>query len=158
MISAVDTNILLDVLIPDEQYMEGSKKLLDVYLEKGRLIVSEIVYAELASQFETGVDLDMFLSETGIRLVGSNEKALHLAGERWVRYARKKSREVHCPQCGKQVTIACSNCGSAVSVRQKMLSDFIIGAHALVHADVLLSRDRGVYKTYFSDLEVVSPE
>lgn len=31
-----------------------------------------------------------------------------------------------------------------------------IGAHALVHADCLLSRDLGVYKSHFGDLKVVS--
>ena len=35
------------------------------------------------------------------------------------------------------------------------LVDFIIGAHALEHADCILSRDLGMYKTYFSDLKVV---
>lgn len=156
MISAVDTNILLDILIPDEQHITGSKKLLDVYIEKGRLIICEIVYAELASQFVSGVDLSRFLSETGIRLVSSNDKSLHLAGERWVRYTRGRSLDIHCSQCGKRLSLSCSHCGSLVSLRQKVLSNFIIGAHALVHADILLSRDRVVYKTYFSDLKVVN--
>ena len=158
MISAVDTNILLDILIPDEEHMQGSKRLLEAHLEKGSLIISEIVYAELASQFISGADLSRFFSETGIRLVNSNEKSLQLAGERWVRYARGKSRDIHCSQCGKRLSLSCPHCGFVVSLRQKVLSDFLIGAHALVHADILLSRDRGVYRTYFSDLNVVRSE
>jgi len=156
MTGAVDTNILLDILVPDERHMRESKKLLETYLGKGRLIICEIVYAELASQFLSSGDLISFLSETGIRLAASNEKSLHIAGERWVRYSRKKERDIHCPQCGRKADLSCPYCGSGISMRQKVLSDFIIGGHALVHADILLSRDRGVYKTYFSDLAIVS--
>jgi hypothetical protein len=36
MIAAVDTNILLDILIPDENYLKSSKALLDRYIEKGQ--------------------------------------------------------------------------------------------------------------------------
>ena len=43
MISAVDTNILLDMLIPNEEHMKGSKSLLEDCLEKGRLVICEIV-------------------------------------------------------------------------------------------------------------------
>lgn len=39
--------------------------------------------------------------------------------------------------------------------RLHVLADFQIGAHALVHSDSLLSRDLGIYKTYFKDLRVV---
>ena len=39
--------------------------------------------------------------------------------------------------------------------RLHVLGDFLIAAHALVHADCILSRDLGIYKAYFSDLKVV---
>ena len=43
-----------------------------------------------------------------------------------------------------------------VTRRQIVLSDFLIGAHALEQADCLLSRDLGIYKSNFSDLKVIS--
>lgn len=154
MITAVDTNILLDILIPDKEFLQSSKALLDGYSEKGQLIISETVYAELASQFGSQKDINDFLSDTGIKVVYSNEKSLCLAAERWKVYAarRKKKNKLQCPQCGENVTALCSKCNKPLLFRQHIISDFIVGAHALTYAKRLLSRDRGFYKTYFKDL------
>jgi hypothetical protein len=51
MITAVDTNIILDILIPDEPFGESSKQLLDRHLSEGKLILCEVVFAELAAYF-----------------------------------------------------------------------------------------------------------
>lgn len=158
MISAVDTNVLLDILIPDEQHAVPSKRVLETYLEKGRLVISEVVYAELAAQFLSEKELRHFLSDTGINLVCSTEKSLFMAGVRWVEYSRSRGRSIHCSRCGKQVRPSCQHCGAAISMRQRVLSDFIIGAHALAHADILLSRDRGIYKAHFQDLKVIGAD
>ena len=41
MITAVDTNIILDILIPDEPFRESSKNLLDLQISKGKLVLCE---------------------------------------------------------------------------------------------------------------------
>lgn len=154
MITAVDTNILLDILIPDEVHVSSSKKLLDEHLSKGQLIICELVYAELASQFSDEQELREFFSDTGIRLMPSNKEILCLAGKAWKEYSRNRKIAFQCPVCGKAIRITCPECKSAVKFRQHIISDFIIGAHALVHAKMLLSRDRGFYMTYFKDLKL----
>jgi predicted nucleic acid-binding protein len=127
---------------------------IDTYIGQGQLIISEVVYAELACQFASESELKDFLSSTSIKLVHSNEKTLALAGERWKGYSKRRKKELQCSECGKFVTVHCVNCESIISSRQRMVSDFMIGAHALVHAELLLSRDRGYYKTYFKDVNV----
>ena len=155
MIAAIDTNILLDILIPDETFFASSKELLDRYVSKGQLIIGELVYAELASQFADQQELRTFLSDTGIRLVPSNPDVLYLAGRAWKKYSRTRKTALQCPSCGKTIPVICPACKSALKIRQHIISDFLIGAHASVHAELLLSRDRGFYKTHFKDLKIV---
>jgi predicted nucleic acid-binding protein len=157
MITAVDTNIILDVLIPGEPFSKSSKALLDGHISKGQLIICEVVHAELAAWFSTENELKTFLSETGIRLVYSNEKSLYIAGTQWAVYTRKGSKNLFsCTQCGNGFEIYCPQCAAVLTKRLHVLADFLIGAHALSHADCILSRDLGVYKTYFKDLKVES--
>lgn len=154
MITAIDTNILLDILIPDEAHLTSSRSLLDECLSKGQLIICELVYAELAAQFSDERELNNFFSETGIRLVPSNKKILYLAGRAWKEYVRSKKSGLQCPVCGKTMHITCPECKSAVKSKQHIMGDFVIGAHAREHASLLLSRDRGFYTTYFKDVKL----
>jgi len=48
MITFVDTNVLLDVFLPDPKWGETSKNSLDQAYVQGSLIINEIIYAELA--------------------------------------------------------------------------------------------------------------
>jgi predicted nucleic acid-binding protein len=156
MVTAVDTNIILDVLIPGEPFGEPSKELLDRHLSQGKLIVCEVVVAELAAWFASGSELTSFLADTRISLVHSREESLHVAGSRWARYAKTNAKgRFACGQCGHVFVPACPECGAALTKRRHVLADFLIGAHAVVQADCILSRDLGVYRTYFRDLKVV---
>src|SRR5882724_700168 len=47
MITAIDTNILLDILIPNEEFYEASADALEDAAGEGSLVISDIVYAEL---------------------------------------------------------------------------------------------------------------
>ena len=65
MITAVDTNIILDILIPGEPFAGSSKKFLDRHQSEGGLIISEIVFAELSARFPTERNLKHFLPRQG---------------------------------------------------------------------------------------------
>ena len=156
MITAVDTNIILDVLIPGEPFGESSKELLDRHSSKGKLILCEVVFAELAARFPAEEELAAFLADTRMSLVYSNEKSLYVAGSRWAEYASKSAKNrFTCGKCGYAFKPTCPQCKAGLTKRLHVLADFLIGAHALVQADCILSRDLGVYKTYFSDLKVI---
>ena len=156
MITAVDTNIILDVLIPGEPFGESSKELLDRHLSMGNLIICEVVFAELAARFPAEEELASFLADTRMNLVYSNERSLYMAGSGWTECARKSAKNrFSCGKCGHAFEATCPRCKAALTKRLHVLADFLIGAHALVQADCILSRDLGVYRSCFSDLTVI---
>lgn len=130
MITFVDTNVLLDVFLPDPKWGEGSKKALDQAFNEGSLVINEIIYAELSPQFASQTFLDDTLKILGIRVISLDRETAYLAGTRWKQYRESGGK------------------------RNRVLADFLIGAHAEMHAERLLTRDRGFYKKYFSDLRI----
>ncbi len=154
MITAVDTNVLLDVLIPGAPRGDESERALADALRAGAVVISEPVYAELAAHFPDRADLDRFLADTGIRLEPSGTDALYAAGRAWSEYLRRRPVPLACPQCGAPQEVRCERCGASIQPRQHVVADFVIGAHAQVHADRLLTRDRGYYATYFPELKL----
>ena len=154
MITAVDPNILLDVLVPGQQYAESSEESLAQSLSVGPLVISESVYAELAGRFPAREELDKFLEDTSIRPQPSGVKALYLAGTLWREYLRRRSDSLVCPSCGNSQDVLCTRCGARLFPRQHVVADFLIGAHATVHSDRLLTRDRGYYRAYFHGLRL----
>ncbi len=157
MITAIDTNILLDLLIPETVFGEVSQWALENSLQAGRLVASDMVYAELAVHFPSQHELDGFLRETAIAVIPSSSTALVQAGHTWAQYCRQRDDTLCCPQCGSMQQLHCESCGASLLGRHRVLSDFLIGAHALSHADRLMTRDRGYYRTYFPTLILLDP-
>ena len=154
MISALDTNVLLDLLIPGASHADASAFRLAEAAREGAVVISEAVYAELAGRFEQSADMERFVDDTGIRLMPSSRETLHRAGAAWRSYARRRQRSLTCPRCGAAQPDRCEACGTGIQVRQHIVADFMIGAHAAVQAERLITRDRGYYVRYFPDLEL----
>jgi predicted nucleic acid-binding protein len=129
VITAVDTNVLLDVFIPSDEHGPRSREWLSAAYNAGAVIICDLVYAELVPAFTARVTLDNALREIGAALSSINSSIAYEAGLRWKLY-----RESGGP-------------------RNRIIIDFLIGAHAASTADAFLTRDRGFFATYFPDLK-----
>jgi predicted nucleic acid-binding protein len=163
LITAVDTNILLDILLEDDLFLEDSKRLLLESMDLGALVISPCVYTELFTNFiqvsngkNAERELDGFLSIVGIDVKPFTKKSLHFAGNGWTKYLKRKEKDkIICPKCGEKNTITCKKCKKSISWRNHIITDFLIGGHAQDTSDRLLTRDRGYYKKYFPELLIV---
>lgn len=133
MITAVDTNIFLDVLLPNEAFYDASAQALEDAANSGSMVVCDLVYAELCVHFGTQRECDAFLMTNEVRVEALRREAHFLASRVWRTYRQQGGQ------------------------RTRILVDFLIGAHAQTQATGLLSRDRGFYKKLFPALNVTDP-
>ena len=157
MITAADTNVLFDILLQDAKHGAASIAALRRSASAGNVVVGEVVFAELASGMADVADVDLFLREIGVGLVTSAPEALLLAGKAWRSYTGRGQRGVACADCGTLNRPRCSKCGVEIHGKQHLLADFLIGGHAAVHADALLTRDRRHFRRYFPQLRLTHP-
>ncbi len=153
MITAIDTNILLDILFRDEEFFQKSSQLLERQSALGALIISPLVYTELLSAFfrlsskKPAEDLDAFLEGMGVQVSDLGKNDLVLSADRWSSFSTH--RKMACPKCGAATLLKCGACGQEMHWRNHIITDFLIGAHAQNNANALITRDRGYYRRYF---------
>jgi predicted nucleic acid-binding protein len=143
MITAVDSAVLLDVLVPEAEHGSESEERLAGAAKAGALVICPTVAAELAVHFTREVELKAFLRDTGLRIDPFGLAALHKAGQAWRTYVRRTPA----PEC--------DGCGALLRGQQHVVADFLVGAHAFIQADRLLTRDRGFYRACFPKLKLV---
>jgi hypothetical protein len=129
----VDSNVILDILTEDPDWLDWSASALARQADAGSLVVNPVIYAEVAARFERIEDLEEALPGEYYRRDPLPWEAAFLAGRCFVRYRR------------------------AGGQRRSPLPDFYIGAHALVSGLTLLTRDGRRYRTYFPKLRVIAP-
>jgi predicted nucleic acid-binding protein len=133
MITAVDTNVLLDVLVADPTFGRSSAHALRTALRQGQLIACDVVWAEVAVSFASATAALNALKTLNLEFSALTLEAALEAGLAWKAYRQR---------------------GGA---KTRVVADFLIGAHAIFHADRLLTRDRGFYRSCFKRLKVLDP-
>ncbi|NQT51487.1 type II toxin-antitoxin system VapC family toxin [bacterium] len=133
MISAVDSSVILDVVTNDVRFADAAERALRTAVAEGQLVVCECVLAEIRPAFAAEDDFEAFLLDWQFEFVSSSVQSAKLAGAHFRTYLERGGR------------------------RGRIVADFLIGAHASLHADRLVARDRGYLRDYFSNLVLVNP-
>lgn len=133
MITAVDTSVLLDVFGADPRFGEKSAGALRRCFNEGAVVACDVVWSESRGAFSTDESFLRTMHTLGVGFSPLSQNAAMNAGAVWKKYR------------------------SAGGKRDRMIADFLIGAHAASQCDRLLTRDRGYYKKYFSGLAVLDP-
>jgi predicted nucleic acid-binding protein len=133
VITAVDTSVLLDIFLADPTFGVRSREALRVCTREGRLVACEVVWAELAAAFAAEAPARDALEGLGVEFSSIDAMTALAAGRAFKDYRRRGG------------------------TRQRVVPDFLIGAHAQAEADRLLTRDRGLYRSYFQALSILDP-
>jgi len=129
----VDTNVILDLVENDPVWADWSQQQLEIAGLQDNVCINAVIYAELSIAFETIEELEAALTRGQFSMEAIPREALFLAGKVFLQYRKRKG------------------------IKQSVLPDFFIGAHAAVQGLKLLTRDKVRYATYFPTVQLIGP-
>ncbi len=131
---ATDSSVLIDLIAGDDDACATAAEAVRQALHVGPVVLCEVALAEVCTAFKGGTDVLQFLEELGIRFEPMEAKSALRAGEMQRRYRQRGGN------------------------RSRTVADFLIGAHAMMQCDALITRDAGFYRDYFKGLKVIVPK
>jgi predicted nucleic acid-binding protein len=131
MITAVDSCVILDVLLDDPDHAGRSMAALSRGRREGMLVVCDFVVAEIAPV--VGDRIADLLGDFGLHHLPCSLETSILAGRGFAEYLSKGGK------------------------RGRIVADFLIAAHTTLQTDRLLTRDAGFRRGYFQPLEIWYP-
>ncbi|ANB17665.1 type II toxin-antitoxin system VapC family toxin [Dokdonella koreensis] len=129
---AIDSSVLVD-LLADGPQADAAEACLRQCLSAGPVVVCDIVLAEVCGALRDGAEALAVLEDMSIRYHPLEAKSALRAGEMQRRYRQRGG------------------------VRNRAVPDFLIGAHALLQCNGLITRDQAFYRDYFKGLKLIVP-
>ena len=136
---AIDTSVLVDY-IGEGAAAEAAEEALRMALGAGPVVACEIVVSEVVAGLGHSDVVMETLEAIGIGFSPLELRAAVRAGEMQRRYRERRRTS---PSLGDPT---------------RTVPDFLIGAHALLQCQGLITRDSGFYRDYFKGLKVIVPK
>jgi predicted nucleic acid-binding protein len=139
MTISLDTNVVIALLNQDQALNQSARAAIEQSRKAGRLVVSGPVYSELLGlPARTQPALDAFFNAGLIELDWRFEEAVwRAAGAAFQGYVQRRV-------------------ASTGLLPRRILTDFLIGAHAAVNSYTLLTLDRRLYEASFPGMRIES--
>jgi predicted nucleic acid-binding protein len=139
MTTSIDSNIIIALWFKSHTANSLAAQLLGQAQMRGELVISAPVYAELmADPSRTESQLDEFAANTGISIEWKIDE------DTW-----REAGRVYCEYAQRRIS-------SGGGHPRRILTDFIIGAHAMVRGYSLLTLNRRDYAAAFPRLTIIS--
>lgn len=129
---AVDAPVLAE-LLADGPRADAVESSLRQSLAAGRVVICDAALAQLASRLRNGADALAALEEMGIHFHGVEAKSALRAGE-----MQRRQRQRGGPE--------------------RAIAQFLVGAHALLQCDGLITFDTTFHREYFKGLKLLVPK
>ena len=136
---AVDTSVIVD-LLGDDSRAEAAESCLRDALSRGPVVACAVVVSEVVAGIGRSSQLIDTLEEMGLVYSALELRAAARAGEMQRRYNERLKAAGRMPATPRTVP------------------DFLIGAHALLQCQGLITRDAGFFRDYFKGLKVIVPK
>jgi predicted nucleic acid-binding protein len=137
---AIDSNILIDFIGNDPVAADSADQALRRALAAGPVVVCEVVLAEVVTGLGNGSAVVDALDELGVDFSPLEQRSAVRAGEMQRRYLERRRAAV------------------APAEPLRVVADFLVGAHALLQCQGLITRDAGFFRDYFKGLKVIVPQ
>jgi predicted nucleic acid-binding protein len=129
-----DSNVILDLLDEQSPFHDWSTKWFETSALADAVVTNAVVFAEASSRFPDLQAARAIFEELAFVYENILPEAAHHAGRAHRIYRQNGGR------------------------RDRVLPDFLIGAHAANNGYRILTRDGSRYRTYFPDVEVIAPD
>jgi len=129
---AVDSTVIVE-LLAGTAHADAAEAALRDALARGPVVVCDVVVAEICSSLRDGDQAMQALEDMGISYSPVEQKSALRAGEMQRRHR--------------------SRAGGS----DRTIQDFIVGAHALLQCNALITRDASFFRDYFKGLKVIVP-
>jgi predicted nucleic acid-binding protein len=129
---AVDSSVLVELLSNSAQ-ADAAESALRQALASGPVVVCDVVLAEVCSSLRDGDQAIAALEDMGVHFSAVEQKAALRAGEMQRRHR------------------------SRTAGKQRKVPDFIVGAHALLQCNALITHDAEFFRDYFKGLRIIVP-